>query len=181
MSHVPALQFTYQDYLLLPEDKRYEIIDGDLLMTPAPTTYHQRVLGHLYRFLDDHVREHDLGEVLFAPCDVYLSEVDIVQPDVLYVSKARLGILEEKYVRGAPDLTIEVFEKATAARDRVLKAKLYAKYGVKEYWLVDLQAKSVEVLLNAEAGFERQALFAASEILRSSLLPQLRISLADVF
>lgn len=181
MSHVPALQFTYQDYLLLPEDKRYEIIDGDLLMSPAPTGYHQDVVFRLARFLDDHARADDLGKVQIAPRDVYLSETDIVQPDILFVSKARLGILEEKYVRGAPDLTIEAFEKATAARDRVLKAKLYAKYGVKEYWLADLQAKSVEILPNSETGFERQALFSASETLRSSLLPQLRIPLADVF
>jgi Uma2 family endonuclease len=181
MSHVPALQFTYQDYLLLPEDKRYEIIEGDLLMSPAPTGYHQDVVFRLARLLDDHVRADDSGKVQIAPRDVYLSEIDIVQPDILFVSKARLGILEEKYVRGAPDLTIEVFEKATAARDRVLKAKLYAKYGVREYWLVDLQAKSVEILLNSETGFERQALFSASETLLSSLLPQLRISLADVF
>ena len=180
MPGIPAVRFTYEDYVLLPEEKRYEIIDGDLLMSPAPTIYHQDVIFRLARLLDDWVRARDLGKVQISPCDVYLSETDIVQPDILYVSKARLGIIEERYVRGAPDLAVEAFLEATASRDRVLKGKLYAKFGVKEYWLVDLASKSAEVLAHTGGGFERLGAFGRADALRSQILPELAIPLSQV-
>src|SRR5262249_54186269 len=118
MSVTGARPFTYEDYLLLPEDRRYEIVDGELYMTPSPATYHQRILRQLERALGEYVEGRRLGEVLFAPCDVVLSETDIVQPDVLFVSSGRASIIGEKYISAAPDLVVEILSPATAQRDQ---------------------------------------------------------------
>jgi len=181
MSQAAALRYTYQDYLQLPEGERYEVIDGDLFMTPAPTTYHQRIIGRLFRFLDDHVRNGGLGEVLFAPCDVLLSETDVVQPDIFTVAKDRLAIIRENYVSGAPDLVVEVLSKGSAMRDRTLKKERYVRFGVRELWIVDPAAKTIEVLRSAGAGFERHALVGSGEVLASPEFSGLRIPLSEVF
>jgi len=121
MSPPASLRFTYEDYLLLPEDRRYEIIDGDLLMTPAPGIPHQRLVGRLYRHLDDHVRSRKLGEVLMAPFDVVLSPTDVVQPDLLFVAAGRASIIGEKFISAAPDLVVEILSPSTEDRDRTVK------------------------------------------------------------
>lgn len=181
MSRPAALRFTYQDYLLLPEDKRYEIIDGDLFMTPAPSTYHQRISQNLEFFLERYVREHGAGQILHAPCDVVLSETDVVQPDILFVAKDRLGIIEEKYVSAAPNLAIEILSQDSAMRDRTIKAKLYARAGVRELWIVDPAKKTIEILRNTREGFERQALFRASDVLVSPAFAGLETPLTKIF
>jgi Uma2 family endonuclease len=181
MTVSPALRFTYDDYLLLPEDRRYEIIDGDLFMTPAPTPYHQLVSINLGSSLRDFVLEHRLGRVLYAPCDVVLSPTDVVQPDILFVASDRLSIIGEKYISEAPDLVVEILSPATADRDQDLKKKLYARFGVREFWLADPEKKTVEVFVNTTEGFRRESLFGAGETLRSPLLPGLEIPLAEVF
>jgi Uma2 family endonuclease len=181
MTVSPALRFTYNDYLLLPEDRRYEIIDGDLFMTPAPTPYHQLVSANLHSALRDVVLEHRLGRVLYAPCDVVLSPTDIVQPDILFVAAARLSIIGEKYISAAPDLVVEILSPSTAERDQDLKRKLYARFGVREFWIADPEKKTVEVFVDTAEGFRRESLFGIGETLRSPLLPGLEIPLAEVF
>lgn len=167
------VRFNYQDYLCFPKEKRCEIIDGEVLMSPAPTTYHQRVLLNLYRIIDAFVRARKLGEVLIAPCDVLLSEFDVVQPDILFVSTARLGIIGPRYISAPPDLVVELFTEPSAYRDLVVKKRLYAKYGLPEYWLVDLQAKEIEILAPAGSGYET--------IPASKVLSGLIVRPADIF
>jgi Uma2 family endonuclease len=181
MSTSASLRFTYEDYLLLPEDRRYEIIDGDLFMTPAPGTPHQRLIGRLYRFLDDHVRTGRLGEVLIAPCDVVLSPTDVVQPDLLFVAADRASIVGEKFISAAPDLVVEVLSPSTEDRDRTVKTKLYARFGVRELWIADPETKKIEVLTNSGDGFRREAVFGVGTVLRSTLLPCLEIPISEVF
>lgn len=179
---VPAsLRFTYQDYLLLPEDRRYELVDGDLYMTPSPATRHQRISRNLELILHLHVTERDLGEILDAPCDVVLSATDVVQPDILFVSKERLSIIGEQNVSAAPDLVVEILSPATQDRDRGIKAKLYARAGVKELWIVDPETRTIEVMTNREEGFRREALHDKMGTLRSPLLTALEIPLEKVF
>ena len=181
MSITKTRAFTYEDYLLLPEDRRYEIIDGDLFMTPSPTTYHQRILRQLERALGEHVESRRLGEVLFTPCDVVLSETDIVQPDILFVSQERASIIGEKNISSAPDLVVEVLSPGTAQRDQTLKAKTYQRYGVRELWIVSPEARTVEVFVNSDSGFRREAIYGYGDALRSPLLPGLEIPLDRVF
>jgi Uma2 family endonuclease len=179
---VPAsLRFTYEDYLRLPEVRQYEILDGELYMVPAPVPYHQRVSRRLLVPLTLFVEDHQLGVVLDAPIDVVLSATDIVQPDILFVGRERLDIIGETHLTAAPDLVVEILSPATALRDRTTKAKLYARHGVRELWLADVEARTIEILTNAGAGFERRSLFSAVETLTSPLLPGLEIPLVSVF
>lgn len=181
MSTPASLRFTYDDYLLLPEDRRYEIIDGDLFMTPAPGTPHQRVVGNLYLRLRRYVEDHQLGEVLIAPCDVVLSPTDVVQPDLLFVAASRAAIVGEKFISAAPDLVVEVLSPSTEDRDRTVKTKLYARFGVRELWIADPETKRIEVLTNSGDGFRQEAVFGLGTVLRSALLPGLEIPIAEVF
>jgi Uma2 family endonuclease len=181
MSVPSSLRFTYEDYVLLPEDRRYEVVDGELYLTPAPTPYHQTVAGRLFIRLSGHVEANRLGQVFIAPCDLVLSRFDVLQPDVFFIAEERRSIIGEKYISEAPDIVAEVLSPSTADRDQVAKAKQYAKFGVREMWIADLNGKTVEVFVNTPSGFNRHALFTGSEVLRSPLLTGLEIPLAEVF
>ena len=180
MSVPESLRFTYEDYVRLPEDRRYEVIDGELCPTPAPTPYHQIVKGRIERLLQDHVEGAKLGMVLDSPCDVVLSQFDVLQPDIFFISSERLAIIGEKYISDGPELVIEVLSPGTRKRDRVWKAKRYAHFGVREMWIADPDKKTIDVLVNEE-GFRRSALYAGEDVLLSPLLPGLEIALARVF
>ena len=130
--------FTWEDYLELPESPlRHEVLDGELVVSPAPNLRHQRVLARLYRALHEAIQEPGHGEVLFAPVDVKLSRTDVVQPDLLVVLVPDAARLNAKFLDGAPSLAIEVVSPGTGRRDRGLKKARYAAHGVREYWVVD--------------------------------------------
>lgn len=178
---VAGPRFTYEDYKLLPEGKRYEIIEGDLLVIPTPTIRHQRLLLHLVVELGSFVTERGLGTVLPAPMDVILSDENVVQPDLLFVARQRQGILDPAGgVHGAPDLVVEIFSAATAGRDQVVKRKLYGKYGVREYWIVDPTARSVEVLTVGQTGLDTWRVFPTGSLLSSPLLVGLSIPTTEL-
>jgi len=181
MSVPAALRFTYDDYALLSDDRRYEVIDGELFVTPAPTPFHQILVMRLARLLEDHVAGAGLGTVLMAPCDVVLSRNDVLQPDIFFVPAGRGEIIGEKYIGGAPDLVVEVLSPSTESRDRVAKAKRYARFGVREMWLVDPAAKTIEVFVHSDEGFQRQALFGAADTVLSKTLPNLAFPAAPLF
>jgi Uma2 family endonuclease len=175
------VKFTYEDYKSLPSEGRYELLEGELVVVPSPRTYHQRISGNLEFLLRAFVQEHGLGEIFHAPYDVVLSEETVLQPDIIFIAKEQAHIITEDNVRGAPDLVIEVLSEATAERDRIAKRLLYAKYGVKEYWLVDPARKSLEVLRLSERGFETVGIWWEGQTMRSPLIPGLAIDLGKVF
>ena len=107
--HAESLKFTYEDYLLFPEDgKRHEIINGDHFMSPSPLTKHQKISSALHRIIGSFIHERRLGHLLAAPMDVVLSDFDVVEPDLLFISTARASIITDKNIQGAPDLVIEI-------------------------------------------------------------------------
>jgi len=115
-------KFTYDEYLLFPNDgKRYELIEGDRFVTPAPRTKHQRILTTLVTFLNLYVQKTHLGEIFCAPTDVVLSDIDVVQPDLLFVSQARASIITEKNIQDAPDLVVEIVSDSTRRPDEQTK------------------------------------------------------------
>ena len=139
-------EWTYSEFARLPNDgKRYEIIAGALHVTPAPRPIHQLVLNRLNRLLDDFVIEHELGWVLPAPCDVLFADGEYVEPDILFVRRERRGIITDRGIEGPPDLVVEIASGSTAATDRGAKREQYAFFGVPLYWIVDLEARHVEV------------------------------------
>ena len=178
----PRIRFTYEDYKHLPESetKRYELLDGELIMVPAPSIGHQRVSRNMLLLLGAYLREHPRGEILDAPCDVRLGE-DVVQPDVIYITNERRTIIKEEAVEGAPDVVIEILSPVTAGRDRTYKRTLYARHGVREYWLVDPEERTIEVLQLTEAGFKLSATYNETGTLISPLFPGLALPLTEVF
>ena len=175
------VRYTYNDYILLPGDKRHEVLDGELYVVPAPNTKHQRVSRDLLGALLHHARELDLGEVLPAPYDVVLSVENVVQPDILFVRKERSGIIGEANLKGAPDLVVEILSPASRSKDLELKRKTYARFGVQEYWVVDPDAETVEVFVWSEVGYVTAGTYSKSDRLSSGLLPDLKLELAQVF
>ena len=138
---------TYDDYVTLPNDgKRYEIHEGELSVTPTPTFRHQWILAELLGILRAHVVAHDLGEVVPAPITVVLAETLIVEPDIIYIAKDRMHIVSARgTVDGAPTLAVEILSPSTTRIDRQTKKQLFERYGVPYYWIVDADARTIEV------------------------------------
>ncbi len=179
----PHIKYSVADYLSLPESEamRVELLGGDLDMTPGPSPYHQQIARNLGHALWAFVRDNGQGEVLFAPVDVILSEADVAQPDLLFIAARRRGIIRQDAIHGAPDLVVEILSPATAERDRSYKRTLYARAGVREYWLVDPESHAVEVLVLGGKGFRKKAHYARDETLESPLLKRLSVPLREVF
>ena len=140
-----AKRWTYEEYYRLDDDRRYEIIDGALLMAPSPTDEHQDWGGDLFLRLAPFVKRNKLGRVFIA-FDVILDEENTVQPDLIFVSTSKLGIIQRRGIFGVPDLLVEIISPSTVRRDRYEKKELYARFGVTEYWVVDPANSAVEIL-----------------------------------
>jgi Uma2 family endonuclease len=174
------IKFTYEDYLHLPPNgKRYELVEGEFWMAPAPDYEHQTVAANLFRELDQYIRQSQLGAVRFAPLDVVLSDENVVQPDLLFVSHERSYIITRRNISGPPDLVIEILSEGTTQHDRQTKRKLYAKSGVKEFWLVDPTEKTIEVLSLGKSGYKSLGVF--RQTLRSALFKSLSLDLRKIF
>jgi Uma2 family endonuclease len=181
MSVPAALKFTYEDYCLLPEDRRYEVIDGEVFVTPSPSLFHQAVSERLEQVVREFLDRTGRGVMFHAPCDVVLTPHDILQPDILVVLSERRSILMEKFVAGAPDLVVEVLSPSTASRDREAKAKRYALSGVREMWIVDPAARTIEFLVNSAEGLRPEAVYSEADTVRSTVLSGLEFPAAPVF
>src|SRR5208337_2482334 len=175
-------RLTYPELRLMPDDgKRYELIDGEVFVTPSPSEKHQRVLGNLFLSLSNHTKTRNLGRVYIAPFDVVFDEKTALQPDLLFVSAGRLGIIGPEYVLGAPDLVVEVLPPYRQSYDRVTKLEQYALHGVTEYWVIDPIAESVEIYVLTGTKYELKGAFAGKEILQSPLLPGWEIPAGNLF
>ena len=180
-SHV---KFTYEDYLLFPDDrKRHELIDGDHYVTPAPKTKHQIISMNLANLLHVHVQRTKAGRVFSAPTDVVLSDLDVVQPDLLFISTARASLITEKNIQGPPDLVIEILSETTRRTDEIIKRKLYEHYEVSEFWIVDPELDTVKVYRLAGGRYHRAAELdkESGNVLTTPLLPDLQLSLTALF
>ena len=177
----PWIKFTVNDYMSTPEGKRYQLLDGEMILAPSPNTRHQRVIRRLSRVLSDFAETNGVGEVFLAPYDVVLSNHDVAQPDILFVSNARSSIVTEANIQGAPDLVVEILSPGTAIYDRGYKQSLYSSHGVREYWLVDPDAETVEVLAEGAQALLLHATHRRGESLTSPLLAGLTIDLEQVF
>ena len=174
-------KLTYEDYLKTSDDERLELLDGVLTLPPAPNTAHQSVQTELGWRLARFVRERDLGHVFFAPTDVVLSNTDVVQPDLLFISRERAEFITPANIQGAPDLIVEIRSDSTAERDEILKRRLYAEHGVEEYWLVNPEAAAIAVLRLGGQRYSETALYTAGQTLASPKLHGLSIPLDHLF
>jgi Uma2 family endonuclease len=140
--------WTYEDFVALPEDDgmRYEILDGELSVSPTPTYRHQQISARLLMILGAHVQANGLGEVVTAPISVVLAATSVVQPDIIYIANERSGLVSARgTVDGGPTLAVEILSPSTSRNDRGKKKQLFERYGVPHYWIVDHEARAIEV------------------------------------
>ena len=176
-------RWTYDDWLRLPGDEfRYEIVEGELHVSPSPSYEHQNAIAELLTQMRQYARRHNLGAVVTAPMGVRLPERDTaVQPDILFVARDRLAIIRDDIIDGAPDLVVEVLSPSNWIYDRTRKQKAYERAGVREYWIVDYRARTVDVLALEGGEFVQRGQYHDGDTVPSEVLPGLSISVADIF
>jgi len=179
-------EWTYEDYLKLEDDKRYEIIGGRLVMAPAHRPKHQRISRELEFAIWNYVKEKGLGEVFYVPIDVVLEPKYVFQPDIVFISKERKEIIdEERAIFGPPDLVVEIVSPSTLGRDTVEKREIYERFGVKEFWLVYPEMKCIEVLVLGKEGkyelFSEGCLEEGKGEVRSKVLKGFKLDLKGIF
>lgn len=175
-------KYTEKDYQLLEEGAPFQLINGDLIMSPSPTPYHQILLGRIFKVIDAFLEKNTLGGLcLFAPMDVQLDEENIFQPDLLYISEERKSELVRDRIAGAPDLIIEILSPSTAYYDLKQKKDYYERYGVKEYLIIDPVRFDAEVYCLQNEQFVLQQKEQRSGVINLNTLPGLQIHLQKIF
>jgi Uma2 family endonuclease len=167
---------TYEDYAALPDDQRHELIWGELMMSPSPNARHQAASVALEEQILIWIRRTRAGRMFHAPFDVVLDAHTTVQPDVIFVSNERKRIITDRNIQGAPDLVVEIISPGTEDRDRLVKTRLYREHGVREFWLVDPDARQVTLYTPSDA-----RVFEETDTLVSEALPGLAIPLQPLF
>ena len=175
-------KWTYEDYARLPEDgNRYEVLDGELYVSPSPRTRHQAVSRNLVSLLHVYVSQHGLGEVYSAPIDVIFAPRMVAVPDIVFVAATRKSIITGRAIEGAPDLSVEILSPSSVRQDRVVKAVLYARHGVRHYWIADPEACSLETFVLAGQRYRSTGTYHGASKLRTEPFPDLEIDLALVW
>ena len=174
--------YTYDELVAeLPESNQpCELWDGELVMSPAPSFLHQKIVFRMQRALADWIEPRNLGEVVAAPIDMVLSPHRVVQPDVVFIAKERLDIIQ-RVIRGAADLAVEVVSLGGRNRDRIEKRDLYEQHGIKEYWIIDPEPETVDVLVWVNARYELAMRCGSGQTAASRLLPGFEISVDYLF
>lgn len=174
--------WTYSDYATLPnEGKRYEIVNGVLYMSPSPGWTHQEIVFEIASYLRDHLRKSGAGGVFIAPLDVELAPKDVFQPDIVVLLKANREKLKDGHIVGAPDLVVEVVSPGSETHDRYRKLAAYARARIPEYWIVDPDSHTVEVLICEGGEYTSQGVYRGKAILPSQIVPGLTVQVEQFF
>ena len=178
---VAKTKYTYEDYLNTPEGERYELLDGELILVASPNEGHQIVSIELGSLMHYHAKAEDLGRVFQAPLDIMFSDSEVVQPDIMFISKERERIRTGANVQGAPDLVVEILSPSSLKRDWEDKRELYAKYGVKEYWIADPVHKMVSVMLLKDGILELAGTYVEGDTVTSTALEGFSVGVSEIF
>lgn len=174
---------TYDDLESIPQERegdRHEIIDGELIVTPAPIPDHQDSSANIFVPMRGHVVERRLGKVYYSPIDIRFTPDNVLNPDIVFVAHDRLHIIGPKAIDGPPDLVVEILSPGTRRRDLTVKRDHYARFGVREYWIVDLDRRTVQVLELVGDAYRLVPLLQGG-VIQSRVLPELRLTLQMVF
>ncbi len=174
-------RITYNDYVMIDDDNRYEVFHGELRMVPAPSTDHQGIFGNLGFLIWKFVKEKRLGTVFLAPVDVVFDDDEVYQPDVVFIKGERRNIIKKNAIHGVPDLVVEIISPSSTFYDTVEKKEVYRKYGVQEYWVVFPSEKAIEVLTLEKQGYQESCKARKRGIVKSKLLEGLEVDLKEVF
>jgi len=181
----PGVKLTYDDFLLFPDDgQRHELIDGEHYVTATPNLRHQIICGNLFGMIWSYLQQNPIGRAIGSPLDVIFSPFDVVEPDLLYVSKQRFAELEPSpWIKGAPNLVVEIGSPSTRKRDETNKRHLYERFGVDEYWVIDPELDTIKVYRRTNDRYERVAELTLEngDVLTTPLLPGLELPLAKIF
>ena len=182
MALTQPILLTVDDYRAMPETgPRYQLIEGDLIMSPVPNRYYQDISRNLEFLLLKFLEKHPIGKLYDAPFDVYLDQYNVFQPDILFVAKERRSILTEAGAEGAPNLVIEILSPRTAILDKESKRKVYAREGVEELWILDPAEKTLALFQLQEDPAEPQAVYRLKQSFSSACLPGLKLHVRDIF
>ncbi|SNZ16853.1 Uma2 family endonuclease [Hydrogenobacter hydrogenophilus] len=173
-------RYTIEDYEKLPEGSPYQLIEGELIMSPAPSPEHQEVSINLSYKLYDIVKKTKKGKVLYAPVDVYLDQENAYQPDIVVLLEGSKAKITQRGIEGPPDIVVEILSPSTAYYDLLEKKEVYERSGVKEYWIVDPKRKTFEVYANSQEGFKLLSKAKGEGMVRSELLG-VDLDLKEVF
>ena len=177
---IPLL--TVEHYKRLPEDSAcYQLVEGEIHIAPAPNRYHQDISRNLEYILLDYLDQHPIGKLYDAPFDVYLDEHNVFQPDIVFVSKARLSILTDAGAEGTPDFVVEILSPKTAKLDRDNKRRVYARTAVQELWIIAPETRRIEVYLLGKDAVNPAATYSESDSFESTLFPGLRFEARTIF
>jgi Uma2 family endonuclease len=178
----PQGKWSYTDYLQLPDgNMRYEVIGGNLTMSPAPRPNHQFILGELFAHFREYVKKNQLGRVVISPIDVVMSPFATpVQPDLLFINKDNLGIITKTRIEGVPDLVIEVLSPGSVAHDTETKFKAYADAGIKEYWIVDAENCTIQINVLRGQAYAPLGRFSGDEEAFSELLSGFKVQVSEI-
>lgn len=174
-------EWTLDDYLMLGEmNTPCQLINGELIMSPSPTPLHQRIARKLFNLLDG--SSSNIGEVFFAPMDLYIDDKNVFQPDLIYISRENKNIITHRAIEGVPDLVVEIISPSNTFSDRYTKKKVYQKIGVKEYWIVDPANRTLEIYLSNQADPDVPHLYVVEEgRVTSTVLVSLEFNLKSIF
>lgn len=182
MQAVPMPPLTVDDYRSLPDTgPRYQLIEGDLIMAPAPNRFHQDISGNIYYLLRAYLERQPLGKLYEAPFDVYFDPINVCQPDIVFFARANEDRLTDAGAEGAPDFIVEILSAKTAFLDKKSKRRIYARSGVKELWLVDPDTKMIHVYLLQEDPETPTASYSARQSFTSPHFPGLKINGQKIF
>lgn len=184
---IEVKQTTYHELRQMEFDENdnsfYELLDGEIMKRSAPTPYHQKLSRGIFRVLDKFILENSLGELFYAPIDVFLDEYNAPQPDLVYLSNEKAGFITNDGIVGVPDLVIEIISPTSVLRDRITKKNIYERFGITEYWLVDANNQEIEIYTIENGRYElfsSVSLFEANE-LKSKVLADLEVNLNEIF
>jgi Uma2 family endonuclease len=179
-----GVKLTYDDFLLFPDDgKRHELIDGEHYVTPSPSRKHQAIVWNLAGIIAPYLESHPVGRAFTAPFDVVFSQFDVVEPDLLFISNARLDVLTAKNVQGVPNLVVEIGSPSTRQRDEITKRKLYERFGVEQYWVIDPELETIAVYRLVGERYQRVLELGVerNDTLATPLFPHLTLPLHQIF
>lgn len=171
---------TIDDYLKLPEGARYQLIKGEIIKFPSPTEQHQHILFILTLKIGNFLLQNNIGVARFAPLDVHLDEENVFQPDLLFISNENNHIIKDR-IYGAPDFVVEVLAPSTAYYDWEEKKEIYAKYGVKEYWIINAQKRYIEMYANKNNEFELVSKIKENGLIKSEVIAGFEFELGELF
>jgi Uma2 family endonuclease len=179
---LPATKSTAEDYRALPEGPpHWQLVEGDLIQEPPPSTFHQTIAMNLSLLLGNHIRANRLGNLLAGPAGVWLSNDNVFEPDLMFVAQARRSAIATDGVHGPPDFVVEIISPRSSRRDAQQKRQIYGAAGVGEYWLIDPDRRQVAVFRFAEQSTEPVQVAVSGDVLRSAFFPGLAVAVRQIF